>query len=767
MKLPFKNLSKSLLVAWGFSYAIVISILLIVIVITVGIFNQTIEGLSYEFNDYIFESATRSVNDTLLNMNNLFLNLTQNDNLSNFLLSSKSDVFSQELTYNLISDIKTYNQFIVNVDLFFIYLKDTDKVLSTSGISSGYLFYSTYFNPAFISFEEWKAILSESENLQYISMPCRDKTGQDIDTIAMLFQISDSGSNAVGAILSNKLHFVKSLEKISWKNLCDIYVYNRTGNLVMYDKHSQDGEIPRTIRQAMSYNDKKNSVYVSDVIVNNYAWKVAAVVPTGALNRSLAVMQALISGIILFSMAILFFVVRYILRKNYRPIKTMLSFFGVTDTKHEYKTLYAAISNTLHQNSTLLKDIEDKNKKLRRFAISRIVKGGFSYLSPQEHNDEYKSELSGRYFSVLSFYIKDISELFCNETNISNFERQYYLSFIIDNVVTEIFNERSISVYVTEIDELVVCLANFNTEIDAAEIERLADSALDFIKRNFDISLTFALSDICEGLSNVPKAYDQTVEILDYKRMLGIEAPMTYNDIAFSVKGEYIFDLNKEQALIRSIREGNHKDALSIIKQTFEELEKNKRLPLDYIIYVVLDIASTVTKSANKAMSAKFDFHKEVALYTKIKNSESLNSLNSQITAYVIDVCDAVKTDLQSGKGRVRMLATHIEKYVHDNYSDPNLNVNSIGMYFNANVDYISEIFRNETGKSLLDYINQVRIEHAKELINEGRYLKKDIARMVGFTNERTFYRVLKKYSATGLHDNQAVHSAAQFNEWS
>lgn len=745
MKLPLKNLSKSLLVAWGFSYAVVISILLIVIVITVGIYNKNIEKLSYEFNDYIFESATRSVNDTLLNMNNLYLNLTKNNSLSDFLLS-KDDIYSQELTYNLISDIKTYNQFLVNVDLFFVYLKETDMVLSTSGISSSYLFYSTYFNPAEISLEEWKATLTQSGSLQYISMPCRNKNGQDIDTIAMLFQIQDSGNTAVGAILSDKRQFVKSLEKISWKNLCDIYVYNRNGNLVMYNKHSQDGEIPRTINQAMGYNDKKNSVYVSDVIVNNYAWKVAAIVPAGALNRSLAVMQIFISGIILCSMTILFFVVRFILRKNYRPIKTMLSFFGVTDTKHEYKTLYAAISNTLHQNSSLLRDIEDKNKKLKRFAISRIIKGGFSGLSPQEHINEYKAELNGRYFAVLSFYIKDISELFSNETNISDFERHYYLSFIIDNVVTEILGEHNISVYVTEIDELIVCLINFNFEISVNRIEKLAGDALDFIKRNFDISLTFALSDICEGLSNVPKAYDQTVEVLDYKRMLGIEVPMTYGDIAFSVKGEYIFDLNKEQALIRSIKEGNHKDALAIIKQAFEELEKNKRLPLDYIIFVVLDIASTVTKSANKAMSAKFDFNKEVALYTKIKNSESLNSLNSQITEYVIDVCNAVKTDLQSGKGRVRLLATHIEKYVNDNYTDPNLNVNSIGMYFNANVDYISEIFKSETGKSLLDYINQIRIERAQELIKEGRYLKKEIAKMVGFTNERTFYRVLKKY---------------------
>ena len=34
----------------------------------------------------------------------------------------------------------------------------------------------------------------------------------------------------------------------------------------------------------------------------------------------------------------------------------------------------------------------------------------------------------------------------------------------------------------------------------------------------------------------------------------------------------------------------------------------------------------------------------------------------------------------------------------------------------------------------------------ALELIKKGKYSKKEIVKMVGFTSERNFYRVLKKY---------------------
>ena len=46
--------------------------------------------------------------------------------------------------------------------------------------------------------------------------------------------------------------------------------------------------------------------------------------------------------------------------------------------------------------------------------------------------------------------------------------------------------------------------------------------------RSFDISLTYALSGICEGSINIPVTYNQAIEVLDHKRILGIEEPMQY-----------------------------------------------------------------------------------------------------------------------------------------------------------------------------------------------------------------------------------------------
>ena len=308
--------------------------------------------------------------------------------------------------------------------------------------------------------------------------------------------------------------------------------------------------------------------------------------------------------------------------------------------------------------------------------------------------------------------------------------------------MSEIMESLNIKVYSTEIDEQVVCLLNAEDVIDIEEVKSQAKHGRDFINENFDINLTFSLSANLVGVLNIPVVFSQAAEVLDHKRMLGIEEPMTYiNNSSF--ESSNLFDLHKEQALINSIKTGNSQTAIEVLDQIFEELRNQSNLPFDYIVYVVLDIASTITKTANSILPMGIDVSDSLIIYKKIKNGENLSGLHTQMVEYINFYCEIIKNDLKEGKNRTHFLVSHIEKYIHDNYADPNLTVYSIGLHFNIKADYISKIFKKEIGLPLLTYITQYRVERALELTKEGKYSKKEIAEMVGFASERNFYRVL------------------------
>lgn len=752
MRFSLKNFRKDLITAWGFSYLLIIAVMLVVIIISSLIYTNASKKISTDFNEYIFETVSDDVSDTLLSMNDIYLNITRNSNVTR--IHADKNIYKQQATYDFVDDLRAYGTFGKSVDGIFVYIKDKDIVISSSGLLPAQLFHKINFNPDKISFEDWKEQIKSAEHsISYMSMPYKDENKRDIDALSLLFTIPNTQNNYVGVILSDKDRLVRGFNNINWENACDIYIYNRSGKLAAYKKISQKGKIPKDIKQLSLYENQNNVIHSSDIVVNGHLWQLVTIAPNNILDRNLKYIQFVIIFIIMVSLIILFYVVRSVLNKNYRPIKTMLSFFDITETTNEYENLFSSISNALSRNLSLSKELDAHNKNLKKTNLAKLLQGDIYY----SHQDKFGFEFSEKSFAVIIFNLENISDLFVEDAEMSDSEKLFYLSFITDNIFSELLSEKSVRVYTTEISSQVVCLLNFSASVSIDDIKASADFALDFINRSFDISLTYALSGIYEGSINIPALYNQAIEVLGHKRILGIEEPMQYvENYNSEQKSKYIFDLNKEHALINAIKAGNSQSALAVLNPIFEELGELKDVPFDYIIYVALDVATTITKSANEIISSETNYDDTLLFYRKIKSGENLITLYSQMSEYIVKLCEAIRIDLSEGNNRVYFLISHIKKYIADNYTDPNLNISSIGTHFNTNIKYISAIFKKDVGISLLDYINNLRIEKALRLIKEGQHSKREIAQMVGFTTERTFYRVLKKYEegASGKSDS-------------
>ena len=84
-----------------------------------------------------------------------------------------------------------------------------------------------------------------------------------------------------------------------------------------------------------------------------------------------------------------------------------------------------------------------------------------------------------------------------------------------------------------------------------------------------------------------------------------------------------------------------------------------------------------------------------------------------------------------------------------DAHYQEKLSLAEIAEHLNISTGYLSIVFKRFTGTTLSDYIAQVKIEHAKELIDSHQYLMYEISDMLGFENPYYFSRVFKK--VTGI----------------
>ena len=84
-------------------------------------------------------------------------------------------------------------------------------------------------------------------------------------------------------------------------------------------------------------------------------------------------------------------------------------------------------------------------------------------------------------------------------------------------------------------------------------------------------------------------------------------------------------------------------------------------------------------------------------------------------------------------------------RYINDNYRNE-ISLTSAAQAMNMNSNYISQLFKKETGITFVHYITQKRLEDARELLTTTKKPLTDIALEVGFNDTFHFIKTFKKY---------------------
>lgn len=87
-----------------------------------------------------------------------------------------------------------------------------------------------------------------------------------------------------------------------------------------------------------------------------------------------------------------------------------------------------------------------------------------------------------------------------------------------------------------------------------------------------------------------------------------------------------------------------------------------------------------------------------------------------------------------------------IRAYIEEYYTDPSINLSSVANKFGFNASYLCRKFKNETGKSFIEFLTACRMEKAIELAggNEKMFCT---ATAVGIPDPNYFGRCFKKYT--------------------
>ncbi|MCI7812960.1 MAG: helix-turn-helix domain-containing protein [Lachnospiraceae bacterium] len=95
-------------------------------------------------------------------------------------------------------------------------------------------------------------------------------------------------------------------------------------------------------------------------------------------------------------------------------------------------------------------------------------------------------------------------------------------------------------------------------------------------------------------------------------------------------------------------------------------------------------------------------------------------------------------------KNAYSCIITCARKYIKENFSQ-HLNLETVAAAVYVSPNYLSALFRSETGQTFVEYLTDVRLSHAEQLLMDMKYSVEEIAMMCGYQNVGHFTQIFKK----------------------
>lgn len=258
---------------------------------------------------------------------------------------------------------------------------------------------------------------------------------------------------------------------------------------------------------------------------------------------------------------------------------------------------------------------------------------------------------------------------------------------------------------------------------------------------NEERRIILGTSDVFSDTEAFALGYSQALEAIEYMEAYTHVTACAYRQIS-SLDREDSQSVSENSLLISAVLGGQRQEVQSgiqLLRDSVQEKEKSiflARYTLFFLYNATLRIRDMMLKQYGSY---------PVAL-DRIKSIFSITSLDHAIDLteeLLLDACDFIGVQQQNPQERV---VGEVRQYIFANYIDADLNVNMLANVFRMNPAYLSRKYKQETGISIIDEINQQRVKKARELLMTTELKNDGIAQAVGFIDSNALIRVFKKH---------------------
>lgn len=718
----------------------------------------------------ILRQIQESVDSRLRNIEQLAMNVELDSRIKGI----------QNITGNLAAPIQSYNKFgvigefrtymLANefIDRFYIYFHNSDSILASNGSFNPEAYYEQFYKEYLITMDEWNAVVRGGYTKDYVPLVLKEPGLSSADrsivfTKSMIPFASRNPRDSLGTIVMhlnlNDSVFQNVLGQFRDSNEGTLLIVNERDELLFTTGAASEGEqvayksLPDSGVAELTYDGSERVVTAIQSEIAD--WKYVSLIPSELFMYKVGEIRRLTVWICLLIVLMGGFLAYFFSRKNYRPIDQLIRAVsknsGVNRDRKlsEYQFIEETVTGIVAANATMERKVLQQVQTLRDYFLVRLLKGKLTDpYSVESIRETYNISFQSDHFAVLLFFVEDTSGLSFEPSPDNPGGEEELVGFVIKNTVEEFVRQRHLG-FVVEVDRFRVCLVNLRGENSAEnkrELKNIAESSKTFLAEKFGIQCSVAISGTHVSIYEVKQAYEETIEAIEYRLILGSESLIQFDEIRSGVQGEtgYEFSAARLQQFESYVKNGDYKGAKQMINDVIVSNSMQKRVSIDMVKVNLFGLINAVISSFS-GFSVILDktFLDKLDPVNRLIRSRTFPQLEKEIYAIVDEI---ERFAVQQEKINANGLKIRIVEFVEANYRNPDLSVSMVADELNVSLPYLSKFFKHHTYGGLLEYIQKVRIDKAREALDRQDLGVKEVALLVGYTNQDTFSRLFKKY---------------------
>lgn len=412
--------------------------------------------------------------------------------------------------------------------------------------------------------------------------------------------------------------------------------------------------------------------------------------------------------------------------------------FDDKENKNELTFLATAFEKIQEQEKGLHKLLKVREKEIKYLAFHNLLIGEIE--NDAEMEEVIKAFPYNHY--IVALVSVDNLKLYLKETNPEVKSYQRYLLF---NKFEHAFP-----------DEYCVCCARYEAgtiaiiinmqHFDQVRVPNMLKSILSELKTEAKqirgYTVTIGVSGVHTNNSGIKECVYEASEAVKQRLLVGSNN-IIFWDPRNKENKKFHYSYNSEKKILNFLNTGDFVNLKSELKEIVDQIKDIEYISNDNILLIFNQlVGATIKYLVEHNINTSKVFRSNVNIYSVIANLDTVDEIEAYLTEVYKSIIDYTAPDRENNETKYY---EQINTYLTQHYKE-DMMFEDIAEKIGISYSYLRKLVKEETGNSLIDNVNILRIEEVKRLLLHSDLSISQITEEVGYRNIQSINRFFKKY---------------------